>query len=123
LSDVHIKVEPVPGTTLAESKDQARTLRTKRVLPALEQGRHVVLDFTDVGFATQSFVHALISEAIRRYREGVFDVMEFKGCSPEVQQTVLTVFEYTLAASDAADELQAADEWPDGPPIEATAEA
>ncbi|MCG7415868.1 STAS-like domain-containing protein [Microbacterium aurum] len=97
-----IKIEPVAGTLLAESKDEARELRVNTILPALERGDQVELDFTGVGFATQSFVHALISEAVRIYQDAAFDRLSFLGCSDEVRQVILTVFEYTIEASDAA---------------------
>jgi hypothetical protein len=97
-----IKIRPVAGTLLAETKDEAKELRVKKILPALEAGEVVTLDFSEVGFATQSYVHALISEAIRRYGDDAFDRLLFKGCTEEVQQVVLTVFEYTMAAGDAA---------------------
>jgi hypothetical protein len=97
-----ILIEPVPGTMLAESKDEARRFRTQKILPALERGDSVALDFALVGFATQSYVHALISEAIRRYKDDIYDRLTFRSCTKEVQEVVLTVFQYTMAAADAA---------------------
>lgn len=97
-----IKIKPVPGTTLAESKDQARKIREDRLLPAIEAGRHVRLDFSEVTFTTQSFVHALISEAIRRRGEQIFEQLDFHGCTDDVQQIVLTVVDYTMQAHEAA---------------------
>ena len=97
-----IRIKPVPGTTLAENKDQARRIREDRLLPAIEAGRHVKLDFSEVTFTTQSFVHALISEAIRRRGEQIFDQLDFHGCTDDVQQIVLTVVDYTMQAHEAA---------------------
>jgi hypothetical protein len=97
-----IKLKPVPGTTLAESKDEARKIREEVLLPALAAGQSVNLDFAEIEFATQSFVHALISEAIRRYGEEAFNMLSFSNCTDEVRQVVLTVFEYTLDAAEAA---------------------
>lgn len=97
-----IVVEPVPGTALAESKDEAKKVRQGVILPALADGQKVRLDFRNVDFVTQSFIHALISDAIRRYGEEVLDLLEFKNCSEEVREIVMTVFEYTLDAADAA---------------------
>lgn len=101
-----IIIEPVPGTGLAESKDDARRLREAEILPALAVNRPIELDFTKVEFATQSFIHALISDAIRRYGEEIFDKVTFSNCTDEVRQIVLTVFEYTMDASDASGGLQ-----------------
>ena len=97
-----VRVHPIPSTGLAESKDDARALREGKIIPALEAGRTVTLDFSEVEFATQSYVHALISEAIRRHQDRSFDLLKFRGCTDEVREVVLTVFEYTLAAGDAA---------------------
>jgi hypothetical protein len=96
-----IVIQPIPGTGLAESKDDARRLRETEILPSLGKGQSVELDFEKVEFATQSFIHALISDAIRRYKDDIFDRLIFVHCSDEVQQIVLTVFEYTIDASEA----------------------
>jgi hypothetical protein len=93
-----IIIQPIRGTRFAEDKDEARELRTSSVLPALAAGERVVLDFGEVDLCTQSFMHALISEAIRRLGEGAFDRLEFKNCTEAVRQVVLTVFDYSLAA-------------------------
>ena len=97
-----IQVLPIPGTTLAESKDEARELREQQILPSLARGEPIEIDFSGVETATQSFVHALIAEAIRRYGDKAFDLLVFKTASSEVRQVVLTVFEYTLLAAETA---------------------
>ena len=97
-----IEIKPVPGTSIAESKDEAADLREKRILPALAKGEVIELDFDAVGIATQSFMHALISEAIRRHGDRAFELLAFKNCSDDVKQIVLTVFEYTLLASETS---------------------
>lgn len=109
-----IKISPVPGTTLAENKDDAARLRDDVVLPALAEGEGVRLDFGGIETATQSYVHALVAEAVRRYGDRAFDLLEFKHCAPGVQHIVRTVFEYTLlaqanAAGDGVEEESDAD--------------
>jgi hypothetical protein len=99
---VTIKIRPVPGTSLAENKDEAKRLREDKILPQLAAGGGVKLDFSAASFVTQSFVHALISEALRRYGEPVLDRIDFHGCSEDVQQVVLTVVDYTMQAHQAA---------------------
>jgi hypothetical protein len=101
-----ITIKPVPGTGLAESKDDARRLREGEILPALAANQLLELDFANVEFATQSFMHALVSDAIRRYGEEIFEMITFVNCTDEVQQVVLTVFEYTMDASDVSGGLQ-----------------
>jgi len=100
-----IIIEPVPGTGLAESKDEARRLRQTVILPALAAQQPLELDFHKVEFATQSFIHALISDAIRQHGDEIFDRITFAHCSDEVRQIVLTVFEYTMDATDASEGL------------------
>lgn len=80
--------------TFAENKDIARNLRIDKIAPAIEGGEEVTLDFAEVTGATQSFVHALISELIRQHGDGVFDKLYFKNCSPTVQQIVNIVADY-----------------------------
>ncbi len=89
-----ITISSVAGT-FAENKDVAKRLREKQILPALmDESKEVVLDFADVTGATQSFIHALISEAIRKYGDDVFNRMYFKNCSPAVEQVINTVADY-----------------------------
>jgi hypothetical protein len=97
-----IEIRSSRGTKLAENKDQAQAIRVEKILPSLENGEPVVLDFGAVNLATQSYVHALISEAIRTYGDNAFTLLSFRHCNEAIQQVVLTVFEYTLAAAEAA---------------------
>ena len=99
-----IPIEPVPGTTLAENKDSAAKLREEILLPALSNAEKVVIDFHGIDTVTQSFIHALIADAIREYGDKAFDLLEFKDCQPGVKHIIRTVFEYTLLAKqDAGD--------------------
>lgn len=78
----------------AENKDVARKIRVNKIMPALEKKNQVILNFSGVSGATQSFMHALISDAIRKYGNGVFDLILFKDCSPVVREVVNIVAEY-----------------------------
>lgn len=80
----------------AENKDQAKELRAARILPALADGERVTLDFAAVRYATQSFVHALIGEALQKYGEGALDLVEFKNCSEAVRSVIELVVDYSL---------------------------
>lgn len=81
----------------AEDKEQAKLLRLQRVLPALEAGEEVTLDFAAVRYVTQSYVHALIGESLKRFDEAALDLLEFKNCSPSVRSVVELVVDYSLA--------------------------
>jgi hypothetical protein len=102
MSAVRVKINPLPGTSIAEDKDAAREIRESKILPALEAGNSVRLDFGDVELATQSFIHALISVPIRRFGEDALARVEFVNCTDEVQQLILTVVQYTLMAQETA---------------------
>lgn len=78
----------------AENKDVARELRLKELMPALQRGEDVVVDFSGVEAATQSFVHALISDAIRKHGGSVLDRLAFKACSEPVKKIVAIVTDY-----------------------------
>lgn len=74
------------------------------MLPALRRGEGVILDFAGVELATQSFIHALISEPIRQFGEEIIRKMEFRNAGEEVRALVLTVVEYTLLALESAED-------------------
>src|ERR1017187_6956544 len=78
----------------AENKDVARDIRVQEILPALERHEDVVLDFQRVEAATQSFVHALISDAVRKHGGDVLDKMSFKSCNETVQKIISIVVDY-----------------------------
>ena len=75
-------------------KDVARELRIKEIIPALEKDKMVIIDFSGVTGATQSFTHALISDTIRKFGEDVFDKLRFKNCTPIVKEVINIVADY-----------------------------
>ena len=46
-------------------RDEAEEFSRLLILPALESGKQIILDFEGTGLVTQSFIHALISEAVK----------------------------------------------------------
>ncbi len=79
----------------AENKDAARTLREERVRPLLVNGQEVVLDFKGVGLATQSFIHALLSDLIRTLGPDVLDLLAFRNCNENIEGLISIVIEYS----------------------------
>ena len=79
----------------AENKDIARALRLEKIIPALDHHESVVLDFSDVDAATQSFIHALISDVLRQYGSDILEHIMFKSCNPTVRKIIEIVIEYT----------------------------
>ncbi|MEI7621821.1 MAG: STAS-like domain-containing protein [Candidatus Moraniibacteriota bacterium] len=90
---IHINLFEKVGA-FAENKDIARSLRLEQIIPALEKNQAVVLDFEHVDAATQSFVHALISDLIRKYGREILDKISFKSCNEKVQKIIMIVSEY-----------------------------
>jgi hypothetical protein len=88
-----IKIVDRAGS-FAENKDIARDIRLEEIMPALEKNEEVILNFRGVGAVTQSFIHALISDVLRKYGDNTFDLMAFKSCNKTVKQIVNIVVDY-----------------------------
>lgn len=84
----------------AENKDVARDLRLNEIIPALDAKEDVVLDFKRVEAATQSFIHALISDLLRKYGTHVLDRIEFKSCNDIVKKIITIVVDYMQEGAD-----------------------
>jgi hypothetical protein len=78
----------------AENKDVARDIRKQEMIPALDKNEEIILDFQRVNGATQSFIHALISEILRKYGTPVLDRVTFKSCNDTVRQIISIVVDY-----------------------------
>ncbi|MFA5945819.1 MAG: STAS-like domain-containing protein [Patescibacteria group bacterium] len=90
---IEILLLPKVGS-FAENKDTARDIRLNEILPALQEQQTVVLNFEGVDSTTQSFIHALISDVLRKYGSEILDRLQFKHCSPTVKEIVSIVVEY-----------------------------
>ena len=84
----------------AEDKDAAARIRKTQLLPALAAGKALELDFRGVTLTTQSFIHALISQALRVHGEEALSSLSFKGCVPAVKDIISTVVQYVLEARE-----------------------
>ena len=93
---IHVKMIDIysHAGSFAENKDVARDLRLKDILPTLEKGEEVVLSFEQVDAVTQSFIHALISDLIRKRGIEVLDHLEFKSCNDDVKKIISIVVDY-----------------------------
>ena len=78
----------------AEDKDKARNLRMETLWPEIKAGRTIILDFNKVEDATQSFIHALLSELIRETRGEALDSFFFKNCNETVKKIINIVVDY-----------------------------
>ena len=78
----------------AENKDTAKDIRINQLLPALENEQSVTFDFDGVKGATQSFIHALVSDALRKYPDTVYDDVFYKNTNEEIQKIITIVYRY-----------------------------
>ena len=78
----------------AEDKDKARDLRQVTLWPLVKAGQTVILDFEKVEDATQSFIHALLSELIRETRGEALDSIFFRNCNETVKKIINIVVDY-----------------------------
>jgi UDP-glucose 6-dehydrogenase len=90
---MEIKIIGMTGA-FAENKDLARDIRLTKIVPALEKKEEIILNFEGVEGATQSFIHALISDIIRKYGIEVLDKISFKKCNETVKKIISIVVEY-----------------------------
>ncbi|HLC77264.1 MAG TPA: STAS-like domain-containing protein [archaeon] len=88
-----IKILPKTGK-FAEDKDAARNIRLSEIIPALEKEDIVILDFQGVDSATQSFIHALISDIIRKNGTDILERLIFKNCNSTVKKIISIVVDY-----------------------------
>lgn len=80
--------------SFAENKNIARKLKTDIIMPALKKNEEITLNFMGVGSSTQSFIHALISDALRKYGIDILDKINFKGCNKTIKTLIKIVSEY-----------------------------
>lgn len=88
-----IKMQDSVGD-FAENKDIAKSLREEKLLPALAENRAVTFDFDGVSGATQSFIHALVSDALRKYPDTVYDNVFYKNANESIQKIITIVYRY-----------------------------
>lgn len=78
----------------AENKDIAADIRVKELIPALDKNKNIILDFEKIEGATQSFIHALISDLMRKFGNEVLDNIQFKSCNNTVKGIISIVVDY-----------------------------
>lgn len=94
-----IKMQKKVGE-FAENKDIAKKLRVEKIMPDLLKGDQVILDFDGVDGATQSFIHALISDPIRELKDVAFDNLTYKNTNDNIREIVSIVYRYMQESLD-----------------------
>ena len=86
--------------SFAENKDIAAQIRNNEIIPAFNRGDEIEIDFTGVTLTTQSFIHALISEPLRKNGEDTLDYLSFRGCNNAIKGIIETVVQYVLDTTE-----------------------
>lgn len=76
-----------------EDVEAASKCRDSVVLPSINSGKMVVLDFANVRFATQSFVHALMYKVIRDGQQ-IGSTLSIANCTNSTREAVMAVAAY-----------------------------
>jgi len=90
---IEIRIKLFAGE-FAENKDQARAIRIEQIVPALKRNEEITISFEGVTAATQSFIHALISDLIRQNGIEALNLIAFKDCNETVKKIIEIVVEY-----------------------------
>jgi hypothetical protein len=83
----------IPVSDFLENVEEAAKVRDMRVIPGLQVGRTVVLDFSGINVITQSFAHALFYVILRRLLHVRFSLSLYQ-CSDAVKAAVTAVASY-----------------------------
>lgn len=94
-----ITLRDVAGS-FAENKDVAKRLRLETLMPELAKGNKIVLDFEGVSGATQSFVHALVSDPIRKFGDVAFENLLYKHANDDIREIISIVYRYMQESID-----------------------
>ena len=84
----------------AENKDIAKKIRIEHVMPALLRNDDVIFDFDGVGGATQSFIHALLSDPIREFNNTAFNNLAYRNTNNDIKEIISIVYRYMQESLD-----------------------
>lgn len=76
-----------------EDVERASTIRDTEILPRMTCGDMIVIDFQNVMFATQSFIHALMYKVIRDGRH-IGSTLSVANCSNSTREAIMSVAAY-----------------------------
>jgi hypothetical protein len=95
----------------AGDKEAAARIRRQVLIPAIDGGTDevLILDFDGVEFATQSFIHAMLAEVIRKSPE-ILDTIGFTNCSRSIRNLIEIVVEYAQEDFTVEDVSERSDE-------------
>ncbi len=87
--------ERIGKRAFAENKDIGQDIRLTDIMPELEKDEEIILNFENIDSASQSFIHSLISEPIRKYGpDKTLKMILFKSCNDRVKAIISIVVDY-----------------------------
>lgn len=86
-----IEVFTVKG--IAENVELAKQLKERALLPKVNNGEMLIIDWEGVRFVTQSFVHALLSDVFKV--RGSLTRLSFRNCNNSVEESIRMVAAYS----------------------------
>lgn len=72
----------------AEDKEAAIAHRNRYLLPAIDEGRSILVDFNNVENAPHSFLSALLATPIKRLGMDAYKKIKIVNASPEIRETI-----------------------------------
>lgn len=72
----------------ADEKDAAIRYRNNQLLPAIDSGKTIVIDFENVSISTHSFLNALLASPIRRMGLAAYKRIKIVNAIPNIRETL-----------------------------------
>ncbi|MBI2094875.1 MAG: STAS-like domain-containing protein [Candidatus Omnitrophica bacterium] len=99
--------EKIGKKDFAENKDIGQEIRLNEIMPTLLKNEEVILNFSNVDRASQSFIHSLISDPIRKLGvEKALKLIAFKACNDNLKGIIGIVLDYMQDAINRGKETK-----------------
>jgi hypothetical protein len=82
-----------------ENVDRAAEVRESVIIPAIEKEQLVILDFSGISFATQSFVHACMYRVLRDFPSSAY-TLSLNGASKATKEAIRSVAAYARSRKE-----------------------
>ncbi len=91
-SSVVIKLNNYFGQYL-ENKDLAKEIRDTIILPSIEKGEILTLDFDGICFSAHSLLFAMLATPIERLGLSAYKKIKIINAAPEIRETLDFIFD------------------------------
>ncbi len=81
----------------AENKEGAIEIRDRKLLPSLQEGKDILLDFANVSSAPHSFLSALLATPIKSLGMLAYRRIKVTNATPEIRETIDYIFDENTA--------------------------